>query len=107
MKQLTVRVHHSAGLHARPAAEFVQTAMAYESEIQLAYKGRTANAKSILGVLGLGVTAEAVVELIVNGPDESGAADALMACLAHESETTGTGTSAPGADVGEGEGSGR
>jgi phosphocarrier protein HPr len=96
MKQLRVRVEHEAGLHARPAATFVQTAAGFHSDIQLAYKGKVANAKSILSVLGLGVTHQAEVELTVDGPDEDAAVDALVRCL---SETTaGAASRGPNSD---------
>ncbi len=66
----TVEVVHADGLHARPAAEFVKLANTFPSAtITLRFNGRSANGKSIMSVLSLGVNRGAQVELDVQGED--------------------------------------
>jgi phosphotransferase system HPr (HPr) family protein len=57
-------VHHQVGLHARPAARFVTTAAGFDADIEVENLSRGAgptNAKSILGVLSLGVTRDQAI----------------------------------------------
>lgn len=73
MKSHTIEVRNPSGLHARPAALFVRTAAGYRSAIRVRNTTRTGepvDAKSILGVLGLGVSKGHVLELIADGDDE-------------------------------------
>ena len=70
MKELNVTVKHQVGLHARPAALFVQTASKYSSDVTLSYDGKTKNAKSILGVLSMGIGANAEITIQAEGEDE-------------------------------------
>jgi len=71
-------------LHARPAALFVQTASKFQSEISVSChdpkenKLRTANAKSILGILTLGVFQGIEITVKADGADEEDAAKALV-----------------------------
>jgi phosphotransferase system HPr (HPr) family protein len=76
--QLTVR--NPSGLHARPAALFVRTAGAFRSQIRLTNTSRgtgPGDAKSILAVLGLGVSSGHEIELVADGDDAQAALDAL------------------------------
>jgi phosphocarrier protein HPr len=68
-------------LHARPAAEFVRTAMGFESRIQVAAGDREADAKSIMGVLALGATGGTELKLSAEGEDAPGAVEALVGCV--------------------------
>ena len=77
MQEATVTVRHKVGLHARPAALFVQTAKKFSSEVLCFKDGREANAKSILGVLTLGAGQGAVVTIRAEGEDEAEAIAAL------------------------------
>ena len=73
MKSLAIEIRNPSGLHARPAALFVRTAAAYRSTIRVwntTRPGEPVDAKSILGVLGLGVSKGHVLELIAEGNDE-------------------------------------
>jgi phosphocarrier protein FPr len=84
MEKLNITVEHSVGLHARPAAQFVQTANAYQSDITV--KNQTSgtdpvNAKSILSVLTLGVHQGYEIEVIAEGEDEKEALVALKALI--------------------------
>jgi phosphotransferase system HPr (HPr) family protein len=77
-------VHHQVGLHARPAARFVTTAAGFDADIEVENLSRgagPANAKSILGVLSLGVTQDQAIRLTASGADEQAAVDALIALI--------------------------
>ncbi len=81
MQTTRITVTHSAGLHARPAAQFVQAASKYESEVTVANITRESaavNAKSILLVLTLGVQQGHEIEIIANGADEQAVITALQ-----------------------------
>ncbi len=79
MKQVDVTIPNRAGLHARPATKIVQITSAYPScETQLCYKGEIANAKSIMGIIALGITYKETVTLITNGPQEEEAMEKLI-----------------------------
>ncbi len=73
MQTIRITVTHSVGLHARPAAQFVQAASKYESEVTVANitkESAAVNAKSILLVLTLGVQQGHEIEIIADGADE-------------------------------------
>jgi len=78
MKELKTTVKHQVGLHARPAALFVQTASKYTSDVTLSYDGKTKNAKSILGVLSMGIGANAEITIQADGEDEEEVVQALV-----------------------------
>lgn len=58
------------GIHARPATLLVQAASKFTSDINLEYKGKSVNLKSIMGVMSLGVPTKATVEIEAEGEDE-------------------------------------
>jgi phosphocarrier protein len=70
-------VQNQVGLHARPATFFIQKANEFRSSIWVEKEERRANAKSLLGVLSLGVTGGADIRIIADGQDESEAVEAL------------------------------
>lgn len=72
-----VVVNNSLGLHARPATFFIQRANEYRSSIWVEKDERRVNAKSLLGVLSLGVTKGAAITIIAEGADEELAVNAL------------------------------
>lgn len=81
---LKIKVTHPAGLHARPASLFVQTANKFSSEINvqnLTDKSDVANAKSILNVLTLGVMKDHEIEIVAEGDDAEEATKALKALV--------------------------
>jgi multiphosphoryl transfer protein len=80
MPELTVIVADPSGLHARPAARFVQAAARFESRIVLRYGGREADAKSLIALLGLTIRPSSEIVIAAEGPD----ADAAIAALATE-----------------------
>lgn len=71
----------SSTLEARPAALFVQTASKYISNIQLSVENKTINAKSIMGIISLGVLDGHEVTLSANGSDEKEAIEELTKFL--------------------------
>jgi phosphotransferase system HPr (HPr) family protein len=81
MKQRLVTIKHKNGLHARPAANFVQAAQKFKCEVKLKKDGFTVNGKSIMGVLTLGADFNSKVLLIVNGEDEDKALSVLSKIL--------------------------
>jgi len=72
-----VQVRNKVGLHARPATYFIQKANEYKSTIQVEKDERRVNAKSLLGVLSLGVVSGTEITIIAEGADEQAAVDAL------------------------------
>lgn len=72
-----VTVQNQVGLHARPATFFIQKANEFRSSIWVEKEERRANAKSLLGVLSLGITGGTAISIIADGRDETEAVDAL------------------------------
>lgn len=77
MRQLEVTVTNPAGLHARPAANLVQTAMSFQANIMVEKGGRRVSAKSMLSVLSLGVHQGEQVMIHLDGVDEDEALAAI------------------------------
>lgn len=76
-KKETLIIQNRLGLHARPAALFVQTANRFKSEIEVS-KGRTrANGKSIMGIMTLAAGRGARITICATGPDAAKAVDGL------------------------------
>lgn len=63
-------VQNQVGLHARPATFFIQKANEYKSSVWIEKDERRVNAKSLLGVLSLGITKGINVTVMAEGPDE-------------------------------------
>jgi phosphocarrier protein len=72
-----VKVNNQVGLHARPATFFIQKANEFKSSISVEKEERRINAKSLLGLLSLGVVQGTVINIIADGPDENEAVAAL------------------------------
>lgn len=72
-----ITIQNNVGLHARPATFFIQKANSYKSSIWLEKDDRRVNAKSLLGVLSLGVTRGMQITLIADGQDEVEALNGL------------------------------
>ncbi len=65
-----ITIKNSVGLHARLATFFIQKANSYKSSIWVEKEDRRVNAKSLLGVLSLGITKDMTITLIADGADE-------------------------------------
>ena len=72
-----VTITNDVGLHARPATFFIQKANSYKASIWIEKDDRRVNAKSLLGVLSMGIVKGTVVTLIADGEDEKEALDGL------------------------------
>ena len=80
----SVTIQNNVGLHARPATFFVQKANCFKSSIWVEKEDCRVNAKSLLGVLSLGISKGAEITLIADGQDENDAVDALTALVESE-----------------------
>jgi phosphocarrier protein len=76
-----VTIINSVGLHARPATFFVQKANSFKSSVWVEREDRRVNAKSLLGVLSLGIVKGMDVTLIADGADEAEAIEGLAALI--------------------------
>ena len=81
-RSVTVKNNH--GLHARPATFFIQKANSYKSSIWVEKEDCRVNAKSLLGVLSLGITEGTTITLIADGADEVEAVDGIVALVESE-----------------------
>lgn len=72
-----VTVLNSVGLHARPATYFIQKANSFKSSLWVECGDRRANAKSLLGILSLGITKGTRITIIADGADEADAIEGL------------------------------
>lgn len=70
MKARTFTITAETGVHARPATLLVNKAGQYDSEIEVSYKGKKVNLKSIMGVMSLGIPKGAEIEVSASGNDE-------------------------------------
>ena len=77
-----VTIQINVGLHARPATFFIQKANSYKSSIWVEKGDRRVNAKSLLGVLSLGIVKGMTVTLIADGADEAEALEGLSELIA-------------------------
>lgn len=82
MKETTV--NNQVGLHACPATFFIQKANEFKSSIWVEKDDRRVNAKSLLGVLSLGIVKGTAINLIADGADEEAAISALVELINSE-----------------------
>lgn len=80
VKEVTVQNH--VGLHARPATFFIQKANEFKSSIWVEKEERRVNAKSLLGVLSLGIVGGTSIKVIADGADEQQAVESLVELVA-------------------------
>ena len=73
-----VIVNNQVGLHARPATFFIQRANEFKSSIWIEKEARKVNAKSLLGVLSLGITKGTQINILADGADEQEAVSSLV-----------------------------
>lgn len=75
MRKEKVILQNETGLHARPASELAKLAGRFKCDINLSVNEKKANAKSILGIMSLGIKAKTEIEIECNGEDEKGSYD--------------------------------
>lgn len=73
-----VEVQNQVGLHARPATFFIQKANEFKATIWVEKDERRVNAKSLLGVLSLGIVGGTTIKILADGSDEAAAVDGLV-----------------------------
>ena len=73
-----VSVKNQVGLHARPATFFIQKSNEFKSSIWVEKDERRVNAKSLLGVLSLGIVGGTTIRIMADGSDEEQAVDGLV-----------------------------
>ncbi|TBW56814.1 HPr family phosphocarrier protein [Marinobacter halodurans] len=73
-----ITIINKLGLHARAAAKLVTTASGYDSQVLIAKDGREVDGKSIMSVMMLAASCGTEIELVLDGPDEQAARDALV-----------------------------
>ena len=73
-----VTVQNQVGLHARPATFFIQKANEFKSSIWAEKDERRVNAKSLLGVLSLGIVGGTTIKIIADGSDEENSVESLV-----------------------------
>ncbi|MDD6279472.1 MAG: HPr family phosphocarrier protein [Oscillospiraceae bacterium] len=78
MKKFSYIITDSVGIHARPAGILVKLASQYSSEITISCGEKTADAKKLFSVMGIGAVSGSEVTVSANGPDEDEAIDKLM-----------------------------
>ena len=81
MKTRDVVITNASGLHARPATFFIQKANSYKCTILVEKDDRKVNAKSLLGVLSLGIAQGMTITLIADGQDEETALNGLVSLI--------------------------
>ena len=81
MLSQAIKIKNPTGLHLRPAGNLCQEAMKFKSKITFEYRGNTANAKSVLSVLGACIKSGDEITLICEGEDEREALQSLIAYI--------------------------
>ena len=81
MLSQAIKIKNPTGLHLRPAGNLCKEAMKFKSKITFEYRGNTANAKSVLSVLGACIKSGDEITLICEGEDEREALQSLIAYL--------------------------
>ena len=76
-----VKVNNAVGLHARPATFFIQRANSFKSSIWVEKDDRRVNAKSLLGVLSLGIVKGTDITIVADGADEEEAVKTLVSVI--------------------------
>ena len=81
MVEAIVTVVDPVGLHARPATVAVNAASKFKSNIEITFKGKTVNMKSIMGVMSLGIPTQSEVKITAEGSDEEEALASIQDVL--------------------------
>lgn len=81
MTEVILKVANQTGLHARPAAQFVQKAASFKSKVKISGNNKEADAKSILSVMGMGLAYGTLIAITADGEDEKECIEALTALV--------------------------
>lgn len=83
MQKIRMEITNPTGLHTRPGTEFVRLAKTFESGVEIQKGEKTANAKSLVKMLKIGISQGDVIEIAVEGPDEEQAIASLRDYIAN------------------------
>lgn len=84
IEKRTVIISNKTGLHARPASQFVQKAGQFSSDVSIIFKDKEVNAKSIMGVLSLGISQGSEIVIKSEGDDADTAVEELVNFIEEE-----------------------
>ncbi|SHK02431.1 HPr family phosphocarrier protein [Tepidibacter formicigenes] len=76
-----VIIKNESGIHARPAGVFVKKASEFKSQVEIEFNGKKVNAKSIMGIMSLGLSKGNEINIIANGEDAQEAVNELAALI--------------------------
>ena len=86
VKEKKVMITNKTGLHARPAAQFVQKAGKFDSKIEIVFEEKEVNAKSIMGIMSLGISQGTEITIRSEGEDAEEAVQTLIDFIENELE---------------------
>lgn len=81
MVRKTFEMSNESGLHARVAAQFVKTTSRFQSDIWIEKENKKINAKSIMGILSIGVSSGEEFDIVTDGKDEEEAMEEIEKML--------------------------
>ena len=81
MKEFKYVIKDELGIHARPAGLLVQKAKGFESDIKISVNEKTASARSVIGIMSLGVKCGSEITVTASGSDENDAVTAIESFL--------------------------
>ena len=76
--KIEIEVTDPVGLYASPVTELVNKVKTFQSHLTLRYQNKDVNLKSMMGVLSLGIPTHAILEVLIDGPDEEQAKQAVI-----------------------------
>jgi phosphocarrier protein HPr len=77
MIEKNITIVNNTGIHARPASQLVKLISAFKSDIKIVSGNKTANAKSIINIMSLGLIQGSVITIRIDGEDEKAAMDGI------------------------------
>jgi len=85
--EVLLKLKNKEGMHARPAGVLAKKASEFQSTIQISVNGVTKSAKSIMGIMSLGLKHDQEFKLIIDGPDAETAHQAITSLVDQEFKT--------------------
>ncbi|MGK0464850.1 HPr family phosphocarrier protein [Clostridium sp.] len=83
MIEKNITIVNNTGIHARPASQLVKLIGTFKSDVKIVSETKTANAKSIINIMSLGLIQGSVLTIRIDGEDEKSAMDALSNFIAN------------------------